>query len=409
MKSKVITSFFLGGIILIGCIVIFVSVQPNYKRPGSLELSTNAGNPDNDGYFLLDWTVSEGAQSYSIYESSTNITSIDGDTDLVQEELTINSVSLYGYGNGTYYFVIVAVNHDVYTLSNCINVNIILPPPLDPNSEAIIINHNSIKLGQIPEYWINTTKNMLKVHYAHTSHGGQITTGLNRIYSSNSTFNINRELRSLPTDPDTLCIFDGQEGEDYITPELYWATSEGINDTYDVIDHNPTINVSIFAFCTQMGYYSEVEVLEYLQQMDEFEEYYRNHSRYVRFVYLTGNADRGDYAPLEGTLADENDQNPDEGYQRYLNNQIVRNYCIENNKTLFDFADIECYTYDVDGNPLQHSTYNYNNGSAIVNVPMRHLSYSNNSQAAHTSYENCENKGKAFWWLLTRIAGWAGI
>ncbi|MHA1396015.1 MAG: hypothetical protein ACTSRZ_21130, partial [Promethearchaeota archaeon] len=28
------------------------------------------------------------------------------------------------------------------------------------------------------------------------------------------------------------------------------------------------------------------------------------------------------------------------------------------------------------------------------------------SEAAHTTYESCENKGKAFWWMMAKLAGW---
>jgi hypothetical protein len=39
---------------------------------------------------------------------------------------------------------------------------------------------------------------------------------------------------------------------------------------------------------------------------------------------------------------------------------------------------------------------------------MEHPHY-NGDEAAHTTFESCENKAKALWWLLARIAGWEGL
>ena len=44
-------------------------------------------------------------------------------------------------------------------------------------AEPIIINHTCTNITKIPKYWLNKAKT-LTFHYAHTSHGGQIVTGL---------------------------------------------------------------------------------------------------------------------------------------------------------------------------------------------------------------------------------------
>jgi hypothetical protein len=229
---------------------------------------------------------------------------------------------------------------------------------------------------------------------------------LTRVEASNSNYSVTIAGSSLPTEIGTLCIFDGQESASYITPDLYWESASGIQDTYDVVNHNPTITISIWCWCCQVSYYSTSAIQTYLDQMNAFEQYYLNQGRNITFVYMTGNCDEGEYP--EGTTA-EGERDPSQGYHRYLNNQLIRQYCINNNKTLFDFADIECWLYDDNGNSYDHSTYQYDNGTDIVTVPKRHWAYSNISQAAHTSYENCENKGKAFWWMLARLAGWSGL
>ena len=101
-----------------------VSVDLN---PTDFELSTNAGNPDSDGVFGLLWTESGGAYNYSAYHYSSYISEINSSVTLIQDGLTIPSLILTGYTNGTYYIVVEAVNEFGSTLSNCISVEVLLP------------------------------------------------------------------------------------------------------------------------------------------------------------------------------------------------------------------------------------------------------------------------------------------
>ncbi len=48
-------------------------------------------------------------------------------------------------------------------------------------TEAIIINHNSVSLNQIPKSFIESAKNKFHIAYGHTSHGSQLTTGMKGI------------------------------------------------------------------------------------------------------------------------------------------------------------------------------------------------------------------------------------
>jgi hypothetical protein len=60
---------------------------------------------------------------------------------------------------------------------------------------------------------------------------------------------------------------------------------------------------------------------------------------------------------------------------------------------LFDFADLDCW---------------YNGQQHLVNgIPMEHPNF-HGDEAGHTTYESCENKARAFWWLMARLAGWEG-
>jgi hypothetical protein len=241
--------------------------------------------------------------------------------------------------------------------------------------EGFVIDHQCTDLSKIPDEWITQVKETWNIHYAHTSHGEQITVGLNQISSGNSTYGFHSAHCQVPATLNGISLMDGQYiqqdayCETYITPDLYWESTYGLNITRWVLNNRNT-NISLWAWCCQLDYYSETETANYLNKLSQLESEFPQ----VIFIYMTGNAQSTEV-------------------NRYQRNNQIREYCRNNNKILFDFADLDCW----------YNGEQYLEGG----IPVEHPHY-HGDQAGHTTFESCMNKARAFWWLLARLSGWDG-
>ncbi|MGB9721258.1 MAG: hypothetical protein ACPL28_07270 [bacterium] len=141
------------------------------------------------------------------------------------------------------------------------------------------------------------------------------------------------------------------------------------------------INVSMWCWCTQLDYYTQEEAQAYLDSIAKLAGEFPN----VTFVFFTGNAQAMDA----------------DGYNRYQRNQQIRQFCNDHHFALFDFADLDAWYYD--GSSWEQATYDYNG----TTVPHEHPNFQGD-EGGHTTFESCEQKGRAVWWMLARIAGWQG-
>jgi len=92
------------------------------RPPTPFTLTSNAGNPDTDGKFILEWTESELADTYSVYR----------DGFLLESGIIELYYDIEVYTNESYDFKIKAFNEYGNITSNIITIIVEIPPPPKP-------------------------------------------------------------------------------------------------------------------------------------------------------------------------------------------------------------------------------------------------------------------------------------
>lgn len=245
---------------------------------------------------------------------------------------------------------------------------------------AVIIDHTCTSLGGVPQSYTDQAKAMYRVWYGHTSHGSQITTGMENVrdrYGAAYDFN--------PAGSGGALAYEEVYGDLGYDGSLDWMymTREQLNRP----DNDR--NVVMWSWCGGMSEMSEAGLTIYTNAMADLERDYPG----VLFIYMTGH--------LDGS--------GESGNLNVRNNQL-RAYCTAQNKILFDFADIE--SYDPDGdyflNRGADDGCNYNGGNWAEEWCSEHpgSELCQECECEHSHPLNCNLKGRAFWWMMARLAGW---
>jgi len=268
------------------------------------------------------------------------------------------------------------------------------------SAEPIMIDHTCTDIWQIPESAIEQAKANLHIAYGHTSHGSQLISGMGSTGTGLDTF-----MTDNGATPGLYVWHDGPQTGALDLDDRFVSGDLGNPDrttwaqrTRDYLDSpgNSDVNVVIWSWCGQVDG-TEEQINTYLNLMNQLEADYPH----VTFVYMTGH--------LNGTGAS--------GNVNVRNNQI-RDYCLANDKVLYDFADIE--SYDPDGlvnymEMLANDNCDYDsdgNGSRDRNWALDWQDSHTEgvdwwpSGAAHSQHLNGNLKGYAAWWLWARLAGW---
>jgi hypothetical protein len=261
-------------------------------------------------------------------------------------------------------------------------------------AQGVVVDHRHGRLLDIPATWIQEARQTLHIAYGHTSHGSQLVTGMTAVQQQHGALYAFAaggtggalDLRDTP--------FSG--ASDLGNPNFTaWATA-----TRNYLNANPTVNVVIWSWCGQVSGATEANINTYLSLMSQLEADYSG----VRFVYMTGHLDGGG---ATGSLNVRNEQ--------------IRTYCRNNNKILFDFADIESYDPDravnymtLQGNDncdyYQGTWRNWATTWAGAHPGDERTLTGNricSGCCAHSQPLNCVQKAGAAWWLWAQLAGWS--
>ncbi len=249
-----------------------------------------------------------------------------------------------------------------------------------PIATAWTIDHTCTDLSAIPHEYLDGARGAFRIWYGHTSHGNQITVGitvLQDLYGNPYSWNEDGSGGALS--------YQETYGDLGHNGDLAWETAT--REQLDAPDNDR--NVVMWSWCGGVSDNTPDGINTYLNAMNQLEQDYPG----VHFIYMTGHLDGS------GT----------EGILNQMNN-LIRTYCASNNKTLFDFADIE--SYDPDGDFFMDryadDGCNYDGGNWAMEWCSEHSGSDlcTDCSCDHSQPLNCNLKGRAFWWMMARMAGW---
>lgn len=266
--------------------------------------------------------------------------------------------------------------------------------------KAIIINHECTRLDKIPIKWIEEAKRNLHIAYGFTSHGSQLTFGMTGLEAwkgllyayNNGGSGGALDLRAFLGNFGGLGIANDLNST--VTGDKSYTAWEVATRSY--LATNPGVNAIMWAWCWGANT-SYANIDKYLSLMSKLEKDFPD----IRFIYMTGR-----------TMAAAATETQDAAC-----NKRIRDYCLANNKILYDFYDIECYDPDgvYYGDRLVNENCDYDSDNDgvrdknwAIDWQKTHPSSWYPCEAPHTQPLSANLKAYAAWWLWARLAGWDG-
>jgi hypothetical protein len=253
-----------------------------------------------------------------------------------------------------------------------------------PGKGGVIADHACLDVSKIPAAAVEKAKKELRVVLAHTSHGSQMLSGMKAMADKTFAYSTDGAGGSL-----ALVEWAADLGGD---GDMEWAATTRER----LAGPDKDRNVVVWAWCWGCGVARDHHIKAYLDEMRKLEAEFPK----TCFVRMTGHLDGKGVA---GNLHQRNEQ--------------IRKDCRETGAPLFDFADIE--SFDPDGNAFlekgakddcSYAKPDGTRGNWAVEWLARHAGHGWKlpERAAHTAPLNGAMKGRAFWWMLARVAGWSG-
>lgn len=242
------------------------------------------------------------------------------------------------------------------------------------DSGAIVADHRGpASFASIPKCWLERGAKV-RVAYQHTSHGSQIVSGLEYLANTlGASYAVG--------EPNGLALRDGVMSK--LAPNANDLGYDGWSQaTRAYLGANPATDAVMWSWCGQVGSHV-ADMQTYL-----FEPAHSvTAGTKARFIFMTGHLDG---SGPEGNV--------------WRANELIRQHAQQTQGILFDFADIESYdpagrAYPTGSDACEWcSAWCTSHPQDCRNLP----------HCAHSHGFNCVQKGKAYWWLVARMAGWNG-
>ncbi len=262
-------------------------------------------------------------------------------------------------------------------------------------------------LRSIPASAINAAKDNLHIAYFHSSHGSRVITGMTGLKSYKAGDDTLYDFTTNGTPvPGKLDIDDDNVGGNDLSAKdgITDGHTQWYHETITFLENtdNADINVVMWSWCNPAGH-------DHQQYIDDYEDLI---SKYgvggsmigtgvgekelpVTFVFMTGHPN-GDGESTSDTSA-------------YHCHSLVKQHCLDNNRFMIDYWDIETHGMDdvyypnADDNGVETGYEFYKTWQAA------HPGEYFDNGCAHCSSDQeltCNRKAYAAWWVWARIGGW---